>query len=270
MSPEGINSLCQELGITRSDINIPLHKVYHHIRAHLEETSPRALGVLRPLKLVRPLSPHHPLRPSQSALPASACCVRACAIVAIALRCVVVQRDTTHAARPFRPAACVCRLSQTWRRTTWSRCRRRCSRGAAARLMAYPSAACATSSAPTSRSRTARTTTALRPARPSCCGAALLGLHRALLDRALPLSINATRRRHHDANTPCSARRSRACLLCRAPTALEWHSCTLASDQHTQAQHTRAHTQVRVQGDVREAHDGQQRPSERGARNLRP
>ena len=56
MSPEGINSLCQELGITRSEIHIPLHKVYHHIRGHLEESSPRALGVLRPLKLVRPLA----------------------------------------------------------------------------------------------------------------------------------------------------------------------------------------------------------------------
>ena len=53
LSPQGINLLCQELGITRSENEIPLHKLFHHVRAHLDESSPRALAVLRPLKLVR-------------------------------------------------------------------------------------------------------------------------------------------------------------------------------------------------------------------------
>jgi glutaminyl-tRNA synthetase len=56
MSPEGINTLCQELGITRNENAVHLHNLYHHIRRHLDETSPRALAVLRPLKLVWP--PH--------------------------------------------------------------------------------------------------------------------------------------------------------------------------------------------------------------------
>ena len=38
-----------ELGITRSDAAIHMHKLEHHVRAELDETSPRALAVLRPL-----------------------------------------------------------------------------------------------------------------------------------------------------------------------------------------------------------------------------
>jgi glutaminyl-tRNA synthetase len=44
--------LCQEIGITRSDGEIHLHKLDHHIRADLDATSPRALAVLEPLRLV--------------------------------------------------------------------------------------------------------------------------------------------------------------------------------------------------------------------------
>jgi glutaminyl-tRNA synthetase len=58
ISPEGINLLCQEIGITRSDNEITLHKLFHHVRNHLDETSPRALAVLRPLKLVRATASH--------------------------------------------------------------------------------------------------------------------------------------------------------------------------------------------------------------------
>ena len=54
ISPTGINLLCHEMGITRSDNKIPLHRLYHHVRMHLDETTPRALAVLRPLRLVRP------------------------------------------------------------------------------------------------------------------------------------------------------------------------------------------------------------------------
>lgn len=52
ITPEAINSLCREIGITRSDNEIPIHKLEHHVRNHLDETSPRALAVLRPLRLV--------------------------------------------------------------------------------------------------------------------------------------------------------------------------------------------------------------------------
>jgi tRNA synthetases class I (E and Q), catalytic domain len=53
LTPEGIRLLCHELGITRSDNAVALHKVYHHVRSHLDETSPRALAVLWPLRIVR-------------------------------------------------------------------------------------------------------------------------------------------------------------------------------------------------------------------------
>ncbi len=51
-SVQAIKNLCQEIGITRSDGEIHLHKLDHHIRADLDATSPRALAVLEPLRLV--------------------------------------------------------------------------------------------------------------------------------------------------------------------------------------------------------------------------
>ena len=53
ITPDAINMLCHEIGITRSDNEIALHKLFYHVRQHLDETSPRALAVLRPLRLVR-------------------------------------------------------------------------------------------------------------------------------------------------------------------------------------------------------------------------
>lgn len=49
---QAIKNLCREVGITRNDTEIPLHKLDHHIRADLDGTSERVLAVLRPLKLV--------------------------------------------------------------------------------------------------------------------------------------------------------------------------------------------------------------------------
>ena len=49
---QAIKNLCREVGITRNDTEIPLHKLDHHIRADLDSTSERVLAVLRPLKLV--------------------------------------------------------------------------------------------------------------------------------------------------------------------------------------------------------------------------
>ena len=46
---QAINNFCKELGITRSDADIHLHKLEHHVRADLEACSPRMLAVLRPL-----------------------------------------------------------------------------------------------------------------------------------------------------------------------------------------------------------------------------
>ena len=46
---QAINNFCKELGITRSDADIHLHKLEHHVRADLEASSPRTLAVLRPL-----------------------------------------------------------------------------------------------------------------------------------------------------------------------------------------------------------------------------
>ena len=49
---QAIKNLCREVGITRNDTEIPLHKLDHHIRADLDSTSERVLAVLRPLRLV--------------------------------------------------------------------------------------------------------------------------------------------------------------------------------------------------------------------------
>lgn len=49
---QAIKSMCREIGITRNDTEIPLHKLDHHIRADLDGTSERVLAVLRPLRLV--------------------------------------------------------------------------------------------------------------------------------------------------------------------------------------------------------------------------
>ena len=57
---QAINNFCRELGITRTDADIPLHKLEHHVRADLEASSPRALAVLRPLLVVLTnLPPEH-------------------------------------------------------------------------------------------------------------------------------------------------------------------------------------------------------------------
>jgi hypothetical protein len=49
---QAIKNFCREIGITRSDNEIHLHKLEHHIRADLDATSPRVLAVLHPLRLV--------------------------------------------------------------------------------------------------------------------------------------------------------------------------------------------------------------------------
>lgn len=67
--PEGINSLCKEIGITRSEGYVQLKRLYHHVRLQLDAGSPRALAVLRPLKLVRPWQ-------TRAAVPRAASCRR--------------------------------------------------------------------------------------------------------------------------------------------------------------------------------------------------
>ncbi|KAL6761426.1 tRNA synthetases class I, catalytic domain-containing protein [Haematococcus lacustris] len=47
-----INSFCREIGISRTENIIHMHKLEHLIRADLDATSPRVLAVLRPLKVV--------------------------------------------------------------------------------------------------------------------------------------------------------------------------------------------------------------------------
>ncbi len=49
---QAILDFCREIGITRSDGEAHLHLLEHHIRADLDAHSPRALAVLRPLRLV--------------------------------------------------------------------------------------------------------------------------------------------------------------------------------------------------------------------------
>ncbi|GIL78905.1 hypothetical protein Vretifemale_8288 [Volvox reticuliferus] len=49
--PIAINTLCRDIGITRNENIIHMHRLEHFIRAELVATSPRALAVLRPLKV---------------------------------------------------------------------------------------------------------------------------------------------------------------------------------------------------------------------------
>ena len=51
-TPGAINAFCREAGITRNANVVPHHRLEHHVRAHLDAASPRALAVLRPLKVV--------------------------------------------------------------------------------------------------------------------------------------------------------------------------------------------------------------------------
>ena len=50
--PQAINNFCKEVGVTRSEGEVHLHKLDHHIRSELDATSRRSLAVLRPLRLV--------------------------------------------------------------------------------------------------------------------------------------------------------------------------------------------------------------------------
>jgi len=49
---KAINAFCREIGITRNENVIPMHKLEHHIRMDLDISSPRILAVLRPLRIV--------------------------------------------------------------------------------------------------------------------------------------------------------------------------------------------------------------------------
>jgi hypothetical protein len=51
VSAAAINAFCRDMGITRNENVIPMHKLEYHVRAHMEATAPRALAVLRPLKV---------------------------------------------------------------------------------------------------------------------------------------------------------------------------------------------------------------------------
>ena len=53
VTPAAINSFCREMGITRSDNDIPVHRFEYHIRQDLDLNSPRTMAVLRPLKVTR-------------------------------------------------------------------------------------------------------------------------------------------------------------------------------------------------------------------------
>ncbi|CAK0743004.1 hypothetical protein CVIRNUC_001436 [Coccomyxa viridis] len=50
--PQAIKNMCREIGITRNETEIPLHKLDYHIRADLDTAAERVLAVLKPLKLV--------------------------------------------------------------------------------------------------------------------------------------------------------------------------------------------------------------------------
>lgn len=50
--PEAIRDFCRRIGVTKSDNNVELALLQSVVREQLEVTSPRAMGVIKPLKLV--------------------------------------------------------------------------------------------------------------------------------------------------------------------------------------------------------------------------
>ncbi|MBD3648173.1 MAG: glutamine--tRNA ligase, partial [Pseudomonadales bacterium] len=50
--PEAIRDFCRRIGVTKSDNNVELALLESVVREHLEDTSPRVMGVLNPLKIV--------------------------------------------------------------------------------------------------------------------------------------------------------------------------------------------------------------------------
>ncbi len=52
VSANAINAFCRDIGITRSEGEVHPHRLEHFIRTDLDANSPRALGVLRPLRVV--------------------------------------------------------------------------------------------------------------------------------------------------------------------------------------------------------------------------
>ncbi|KAK9832832.1 hypothetical protein WJX81_005150 [Elliptochloris bilobata] len=52
VAPEALRAFCREGGISRNAAEAHLHKLEHHIRAVADVTAPRAMAVLRPLRLV--------------------------------------------------------------------------------------------------------------------------------------------------------------------------------------------------------------------------
>jgi glutaminyl-tRNA synthetase len=50
--PESIRSFCREIGITKRDVTVEMARLEHSVRDVLNRTSPRVMGVLRPLRVV--------------------------------------------------------------------------------------------------------------------------------------------------------------------------------------------------------------------------
>ncbi len=51
VAPAAINAFCRELGVTRAEGEVHPHRLEHHVRGELDARAPRALGVLRPLRV---------------------------------------------------------------------------------------------------------------------------------------------------------------------------------------------------------------------------
>jgi len=51
-TPESIRSFCQEIGVSKSESIIPFGVLERNVRDHLNQTAPRRMAVLRPLKVV--------------------------------------------------------------------------------------------------------------------------------------------------------------------------------------------------------------------------
>jgi glutaminyl-tRNA synthetase len=51
-TPEALRDLCERVGVSKRNATIDVTLLEHHVREHLNATSPRVMGILHPLKVV--------------------------------------------------------------------------------------------------------------------------------------------------------------------------------------------------------------------------
>jgi glutaminyl-tRNA synthetase len=51
-TPEALRDLCERVGVSKRNATVDVTLLEHHVREHLNATSPRVMGILHPMKVV--------------------------------------------------------------------------------------------------------------------------------------------------------------------------------------------------------------------------